>query len=90
MIDYGIKPFDICEEQPVLWKYCKCWFVFTYLFSTFLIANVTFHLLCKISFSFFKPFKKGTNKNSLVKKEKHSLSLIDFPLSPPKLQLLIR
>ena len=85
MIDYGIKPFDICIEQPLLWHYCKYWFIFTYIFASFFLANSIFHLLNKIPFSFSKISQKSTNK-----KEKLSYSLIEPPLPTEKLKLLIR
>ena len=86
MIDYGIKPFDICIEQPLLWHYCKYWFIFTYIFASFFVANSAFHLFCKIPL----PFSKTSQKSITTKKSKLSYSLIDQPPSPPKLELLIR
>ena len=41
IVDYGLHAFDICTEQPVLWKYCKIWFCFTYIFSSFFSPRQT-------------------------------------------------
>lgn len=88
IIDYGINPFNICTEQPLLWRYCKYWFVFTYIFSSFFIANFTFHLL----FQFLFPSSKTSCKRGkpIAKKKKLSYSLIEQPPPAQKLELLIR
>ena len=70
IIPYAINPFDICSKNPVLWKYIKIAFVFTYLFSNFILSNLFFN-------RFFKKFiskKLEINKtpNILVKKHKNS------------------
>ena len=46
-----MHPFDICIEQPLLWKYIKIAFIFSYIFSSFIISNSIFLL-------FIKPFDK--------------------------------
>ena len=38
IISYGIHPFDICSKNPQLWKYIKTTFIFTSIFSNFLIG----------------------------------------------------
>lgn len=48
IIPYGIHPFDICIKNPDLWKYIKFTFVFTYVFSSFIISN-SFYLILKDS-----------------------------------------
>lgn len=88
IIDYGIQPFDICVEQPILWKYCKYWFVFTYIFSSFFIATSAFHLLSKIPMHSHSHSSKS--KSTSTKKAKSSYSLIEQPIPAPKLELLIR
>lgn len=86
IINYGITPFDICIEQPVLWHYCKYWFIFTYIFASFFVANFAFHLFCKIPFPILKISQKGIT----AKKEKPTYSFIEQPSTLPKLELLIR
>ncbi len=92
IIDYGITPFDICIEQPLIWKYCKYWFVFTYVFSSFFISNMFYHLLFRRKN--FEENKKRisnrkTNSNS-NKNQKIKYSLIDPKPPKKKLELLIR
>lgn len=87
MIDYGINPFDICVEQPILWQYCKYWFVFTYVFASFFISNFLFHLLSKIPFPFFKASSKP---KSMIFKKESPYSFISPPVPTKPLELLIR
>ena len=57
IITYGIHPFDICIQNPDLWKYIKIVFFITYIFSSFVISNFIyfiFSLLCKKIFILFK------------------------------------
>jgi len=92
IIDYGISPFDICIEQPIIWKYCKCWFIFTYIFSSFFIANMFFHLLSNLPFHSNK-IKKRKKINSYLKsnfkKKKTIYSFIEPKPPDKKLELLI-
>lgn len=92
IIDYGIHPFDICIEQPIIWKYCKSWFIFTYIYSSFFFSNMFFNL-------FFKKKQKSLNKHTKkisnnkkfrCKKSRISHSLIDPKPPNEELQLLIR
>ena len=36
IITYGVHPFNICLKNPLLWKYIKIVFFFTYVFSNFI------------------------------------------------------
>ncbi len=65
IITYGINPFNICEEQPVLWDVFKNLFLFTYIFSNIIIFNFIYS-----KFKNFFPKKKSSkailnNCNSL-------------------------
>lgn len=73
IIEYGLNPFDICIEQPVIWKYCKYLFTLTYIFSSFFIANISFNLLSKIFPILFKSQKKKLKYKRKHKKETYSL-----------------
>ena len=89
IIDYGINPFDICIKQPTIWKFCKFWFVFTYVFASFFISNLFINLLYK----HFKDSNKNINKKTKIKKSKNKrkiYSLIDPKPQNEKLELLIR
>ena len=88
IIDYGIHSFNICTEQPIIWKYCRYWFVFTYIFSSIFISNMIFYLLHEF-LCFFKP-KKPNFKNEKYKKEKISYSFIEKKPQNEELKLLIR
>lgn len=39
IISLGLRPFDICYDNPFLWKYLKISFIFFYLFSNLIIIN---------------------------------------------------
>ncbi len=92
MIDYGISPFDICIEQPLIWKYCKYWFVFTFIYSSFFISNLLFHLFSKLYSLLIhnKSLKSKKKQTSKCKKEKKRYSFIEKPISNLELKLLIR
>ena len=50
IISFGLHPFDICYDNPLLWKYLKISFIFFYIFSNFIIINsiiLKFHLFEK-------------------------------------------
>lgn len=83
MVDYGLHPFDLCQEQPELWYFLKIWFSITYLFSSFFFSKLLFHLLFSIvglKFSFISQTK--------TRKKLPSYSFL-IPSYPPSLQLLI-
>ena len=64
IIPYGIHPFDICINNPILWKYIKYCFIFTYLFSSIIISNLIYHFILN-SFNIFINFlKKSKNHDS--------------------------
>ena len=73
IINYGLHPFNICSEQPVLWRYLKTIFCFSYLFSSIFISNLIFHFINgpkknqKNRINYPKKFLKGK-----FKKEKYS------------------
>lgn len=73
IVEYGLNPFDICIEQPIIWKYCKYLFVITYIFSSFFISNITFHLLSKNIPILFRSKKKNYKRKKEHKKETYSL-----------------
>ncbi len=45
VIPYGIHIFDICSDNPLLWKYIKISFIITYIFSNFILINTIFSRL---------------------------------------------
>ena len=61
IIPYGIHPFDICAKNPLLWKYIKILFLFTYIFSNIIILNSFYN---KFIYNLFnkKIPKKNNNK----------------------------
>ena len=91
IIDYGINDFDICIEQPIIWKYCKYWFAFTYLFASLFFSNTIAHFLFQKNFHINKSSHKKNNiKDLKPKKEKVSYSFIDPKPLNINLNLLIR
>ena len=90
IIEYGIHPFNICDEQPVIWKYCKIWFIVSYIYSAIFISNFIYKFFYNL-FSYI-PFKKKKrkikNKNKL--KSKNKFNSYDFlNINQNSLQLLI-
>ncbi len=74
IITYGLHPFNICLKNPLLWKYIKIVFVFTYIFSSFIFSNFIFNQFIA------RFFIKNDKKISVFKNPK-----VDFS----KLNLLI-
>lgn len=66
IIDYGLHPFDICIEQPVLWKYLKILFLITYIYSGIFFSNLLSNL-------FHLKNKSKTNKKIKLNKNNYSL-----------------
>ena len=67
IITYGIHPFDICSKNPLLWKYIKIVFIFTYIFSNiifsiFIYNKLLFNIFYKINIK-NKNCKKNINNN---------------------------
>lgn len=61
IITYGIHPFNICEKNLELWIFFKFAFVFTYIFSNFIIFYFTFS---KIFHTSKKKSHRKTIKNN--------------------------
>ena len=61
IITYGLNPFDISTEKPILWSYIKKIYIISYVFSTIIISNSFFQ-----KFIFQKLDFKKRNKNSNI------------------------
>ena len=61
IISYGIHPFDICSKNPQLWKYIKTTFIFTSIFSNFLIGYFIYNRFLFNLYSLLKNLKSNTN-----------------------------
>ena len=78
IITYGLKPFDICSKNPVLWKYLKITHILTFTFSSIICTNF---IISKIPKKFFKPKQKSktlTKENLLTHSSKNLQLLIGF------------
>ena len=53
IITYGINPFDICSQNPQLWKIIKILFVFTSFISSIIISNFLYVRIFSKIFTFF-------------------------------------
>lgn len=62
IIQFGIRPFDICKENPTLWEYIKKTYIITYLFSSIVIYKIINNLLIKI-------LKNTNQKNIVIEKQ---------------------
>ena len=67
-----MHPFDICIEQPLLWKYIKIAFIFSYIFSSFIISNSIFLLFINL---FDKPKKLKKSSIQTTHSSHNQLSL---------------
>lgn len=70
IIDYGLRDFDICIEQPILWHYIKMLFVVVYIGSSISIFNSIYSILKNI----LKKFKPNTLKNCFHNSKKINIS----------------
>lgn len=69
IITYGIHPFDICTENPLLWKYIKIVFIFTYIFSNIIFSILLFNrFFSKILHKKFNNNRKNKNKEEKISK----------------------
>ena len=70
IISLGIRPFDICYDNPFLWKFIKISFVIFYIFANYIIINSII--------SRFKIFEKSVISDalSIEKQENSSLQLL--------------
>ena len=83
IISYGIHPFDICSKSPQLWKYIKTTFIFTSIFSNFLIGYFIYNRFLFNLYSLLKNLKSNTNskKQSNLTVTNHSKNFQKNPLS---------
>ena len=73
IIPYGITPFDICQENPILWNYIKIFFIIFYLFANFVLIDFIYNLFFN-RFIFKKKCPK--NKKLINKKNNNYLNLL--------------
>ena len=62
IIPYGLKPFDICSKNPILWKYIKIIHISSFAFSMVIITNFFFSKLFKRIFKSEKKEVKRINQ----------------------------
>ena len=75
IIPYGLKPFDICSQNPLLWKYIKITFILTFLFSNIIVLNSIYNKL--FSNLILKIISKNTTKKTKINNtEKTKLNLL--------------
>ena len=81
IISYGLSHFEICQDNPILWKYIKIFFIICYLISNFIISNFIFNRFL-IKINFFKNKKSNKYKNTKIinKLNKNMLNNINLNL----------
>ena len=67
IVSCGLRPFDICYDNPILWHYMKISFVIFYIFSNYIIINAIISRL--------KLFEKSISNKPLTINEAHDSSL---------------
>lgn len=76
VLDFGIKPFDICNDNPLLWTYIKRIYVVTFIFCNIIINNYIYipfekkHLYKKSKQS-FSEYKKDSSIKLLIGYDKN-------------------
>lgn len=73
IITYGIHPFDICSKNPLLWKYIKIIFIFTYIFS-----NIIFSIFIYNKFLFNIFYKKNIKNKNCKKNINNNISNLNL------------
>ena len=73
IITYGIHPFDICSKNPLLWKYIKIVFIFTYIFS-----NIIFSIFIYNKFLFNIFYKKNIKNKNCKKNINNNISNLNL------------
>lgn len=68
IIKYAIHPFNIYEEQPIIWNIIKKAFIINYLFSNIIIFNSIFSTLIKFKQKIFNYISKYSRTNTLSNK----------------------
>ena len=73
IITYGLHPFDICSQNPLLWKYIKITFIFTYIFSNLIFSNLFCNIIYKLFFKNKKIKKEDYIENNLINENKSNI-----------------
>ena len=60
IIDYGLRPFDICKEDSLLWEYIKKAYIITFVFTNLVINNSIYNTLNNL--------KQKSNKSKIKRK----------------------
>ncbi len=76
IIPYGIHPFDICSKNPDLWLYIKITYIFTFIFSNFIISNFIYVRIISKLMKIFKFPKSSCTLRQNQKLQNHSKNLI--------------
>ena len=67
IIPYGLRPFDICAENDLLWQHIKKVYIITFIFSCLILNNIIYNRIILIS--------KLNIKNQETEKEKNKNEL---------------
>lgn len=68
-ISYGLSPYDICQKQPLLWKYIKLIFIISSTLNLIIIFNLIYSKI---------PHKNNTKNSNIIsdKIDKNNLQLL--------------
>lgn len=76
IITYGIHPFDICSDNPELWKIIKTLYVICFLFSNLIVSHLIYTRIL-MKFSFFQTKSTISKSNiPMITHTKNSLDLL--------------
>ena len=75
IIDYGLRPFDICKENLRLWEYIKKGYILSLLCSSLIVNNYLYNFLYKLKEKYNVHANKKTN---IINNEKEIKLLIGY------------
>lgn len=83
IIPYAIHPFDICSKNPELWQFIKLTYIFTFIFSNFIISHFIYVRIIAKLISSFRFSKSNLSYQQKKEIQNHSKNFMN------SLQLLI-
>ena len=75
VINFGLKPFDICKENIILWNYIKKTYIITLIFSSLVINNSIYNSFVKSRILSLN-FKNKLNIRKSIENSKSNIKLL--------------
>ena len=78
IINYGLRPFDICQENPILWNYIKKLYILTFIFTSLTINNSIYNCFIQFKNEYIKIQSKEKSKFQIDDNKKEIKLLIGY------------